>query len=469
MRANQMRAFSRISATGVPGPEGSIQKIFWSELNQRLQQVAQELLGPYGQLEAARSARDRSRRVVVRLPARARQHDRSRHVGNPAQHHRPFRPRPAEKLLMQFGLNENQVILRDSAREFFAGECPMAFVRRARRIGHRLRRRRSGQSWPPRATPESSSTRRRWRRPGHRRTRAADGGGGTRAPARAVVCRPWRWPAPCSTRAANRAQSSNSSRRLRAAMRARRSRLSSRRPAGIGAALQMTATNGRLSGEKLFVPDAGVADIDRRRRARRRVRRRCQSARREHHADGRHGPDAQAVRGVADATWPLEQLDASAGLDRALDIATTALAAEMVGGMQRDARHHRGLREDAQAVRQADRIVPGGAASVRGHVSRNRKRALGRILRGLGAAGRRARRRRRGVDRQAVRQRRLPRRSATAASRSTAAWASRGRTICICTTGAPRRPRRCSATRRSIASGWPRLVVDTGVRTDKTR
>ena len=52
MRANQMRAFSRISATGVPGPEGSIQKIFWSELNQRFQQVAQELLGPYGQLES---------------------------------------------------------------------------------------------------------------------------------------------------------------------------------------------------------------------------------------------------------------------------------------------------------------------------------------------------------------------------------------------------------------------------------
>ena len=52
MRWNQMRAFSRITATGVPGPEGSIQKIFWSELNQRFQQVAQELLGPYGQLEA---------------------------------------------------------------------------------------------------------------------------------------------------------------------------------------------------------------------------------------------------------------------------------------------------------------------------------------------------------------------------------------------------------------------------------
>jgi alkylation response protein AidB-like acyl-CoA dehydrogenase len=52
MRLNQLRAFSRITATGVPGPEGSIQKIFWSELNQRVQQIAQELLGPYGLLQA---------------------------------------------------------------------------------------------------------------------------------------------------------------------------------------------------------------------------------------------------------------------------------------------------------------------------------------------------------------------------------------------------------------------------------
>jgi alkylation response protein AidB-like acyl-CoA dehydrogenase len=50
MRLNQLRAFSRMAANGVPGPEGSIQKLFWSELNQRVQQLAQELLGPYGQL-----------------------------------------------------------------------------------------------------------------------------------------------------------------------------------------------------------------------------------------------------------------------------------------------------------------------------------------------------------------------------------------------------------------------------------
>jgi alkylation response protein AidB-like acyl-CoA dehydrogenase len=50
LRLNQMRNVTRISQTGVPGPEGSILKIFWSELNQRFQQAASEILGPYAQL-----------------------------------------------------------------------------------------------------------------------------------------------------------------------------------------------------------------------------------------------------------------------------------------------------------------------------------------------------------------------------------------------------------------------------------
>ena len=49
-RLNQMRTLTRMSKSGVPGPEGSIQKIFWSEMNQRMQQAAMEMLGPYGQL-----------------------------------------------------------------------------------------------------------------------------------------------------------------------------------------------------------------------------------------------------------------------------------------------------------------------------------------------------------------------------------------------------------------------------------
>jgi len=50
-RLNQLRTVTRMAKQGSPGAEGSIQKIFWSEMNQRMQQVAMEMLGPYGQLE----------------------------------------------------------------------------------------------------------------------------------------------------------------------------------------------------------------------------------------------------------------------------------------------------------------------------------------------------------------------------------------------------------------------------------
>jgi alkylation response protein AidB-like acyl-CoA dehydrogenase len=50
LRLNTNRALTSLSKSGIPGPEGSIQKVFWSEMNQRTQQIAQEILGPYGQL-----------------------------------------------------------------------------------------------------------------------------------------------------------------------------------------------------------------------------------------------------------------------------------------------------------------------------------------------------------------------------------------------------------------------------------
>jgi alkylation response protein AidB-like acyl-CoA dehydrogenase len=40
-----------LSKSNVPGAEGSIQKLYWSEMNQRTQQTAQEILGLYGQLK----------------------------------------------------------------------------------------------------------------------------------------------------------------------------------------------------------------------------------------------------------------------------------------------------------------------------------------------------------------------------------------------------------------------------------
>ena len=51
LRLNTDRALTSLSKTGIPGPEGSTQKLYWSEMNQRTQQAAQEILGPYGQLK----------------------------------------------------------------------------------------------------------------------------------------------------------------------------------------------------------------------------------------------------------------------------------------------------------------------------------------------------------------------------------------------------------------------------------
>ena len=46
MRMSAYRNAWRISQEGLPGPEGSTLKVFWSELDQRLKKAAVEILGP---------------------------------------------------------------------------------------------------------------------------------------------------------------------------------------------------------------------------------------------------------------------------------------------------------------------------------------------------------------------------------------------------------------------------------------
>jgi len=50
VRYTAYRNITQVLRTGVPGPEGSILKIFWSELEQRLKDTAIEILGPFGML-----------------------------------------------------------------------------------------------------------------------------------------------------------------------------------------------------------------------------------------------------------------------------------------------------------------------------------------------------------------------------------------------------------------------------------
>ena len=94
LRITAYRSLSALERTGIPGPEGSILKLQWSEANQRVTKLALELLGPDAQLLAPNAP---VRRLLDGPAApQPRQHDRGRHVGDPPQHRRRAGARPAE-------------------------------------------------------------------------------------------------------------------------------------------------------------------------------------------------------------------------------------------------------------------------------------------------------------------------------------------------------------------------------------
>ncbi len=65
------RNFSKILHGGTPGPEGSIAKLWWSELDQRMEEFAVQILGPAGQLmEGSKYALDGGRWPMGLLRAR---------------------------------------------------------------------------------------------------------------------------------------------------------------------------------------------------------------------------------------------------------------------------------------------------------------------------------------------------------------------------------------------------------------
>jgi alkylation response protein AidB-like acyl-CoA dehydrogenase len=52
LQLNGYRAVTKVMKAGIPGPEGSIMKLLWSELNQRMEESAVDLLGPAGLVTA---------------------------------------------------------------------------------------------------------------------------------------------------------------------------------------------------------------------------------------------------------------------------------------------------------------------------------------------------------------------------------------------------------------------------------
>jgi alkylation response protein AidB-like acyl-CoA dehydrogenase len=234
---------------------------------------------------------------------------------------------------MQFGLNESQKILKENARQFFAGECPMTHVRQLAESKQphdpSLWSKMAAQGYTGIIFPEKY-----------------DGLGlGTvelillmEEAGRALLPGPF-WSTVVLAGAVIDAIASDAqktrylARICRGEARSTLALLEATASWDLADA-KLVATNGRLTGEKLFVLDADVADF---------VVVATQSGvfLVEAQAPGLSITPMPALdltrnfHAVQFHNTPAEKLGDEANLVHALDVATAALVAEMVGGMQR--------------------------------------------------------------------------------------------------------------------------------------
>jgi alkylation response protein AidB-like acyl-CoA dehydrogenase len=234
---------------------------------------------------------------------------------------------------MQFGLNESQEFLRDSARKFFAGECPMAEVRRLMEtdtaFDAKLWAKLAEQGYTGIIFPEEF------------------GGVGLgivelvllmEEAGRALFPGPFFSTVVFAGSVLNTLATRDQKKKYLAPICRGEARSTVAFLEGEGswdaADLRLNAASGKLKGEKLFVPDAAVADwiIVVARNGVFLVDAKAPGIR----VEPMLGMDlTRKLYSVQFDNAPAEKLGETAGLSRALDIATTALAAEMVGGMQR--------------------------------------------------------------------------------------------------------------------------------------
>ncbi|HMD31479.1 MAG TPA: acyl-CoA dehydrogenase family protein, partial [Candidatus Acidoferrales bacterium] len=240
---------------------------------------------------------------------------------------------------MQFGLSESQQMLKENARKFFAGECPMAEVRRLMETetGYdaSLWAKMTEQGYTGIIFPEQYD------------------GVGLGAvelillmeeAGRALLPGPLFSTVALAGAVLNEVANAEQKKKYLAPVCRGEARATvalvdagaARNPASAKAVSPggVKAANGKLNGEKLFVPDAGCADFIL-----------VVAGGVVYVVDAKApGMSIQALGGM-DSTrklysvrlenTPAEMLANPEGLARGLDIATAALAAEMTGGMQR--------------------------------------------------------------------------------------------------------------------------------------
>jgi alkylation response protein AidB-like acyl-CoA dehydrogenase len=234
---------------------------------------------------------------------------------------------------MQFGLTESQQMLRDNARKFFAGECPIGQVRRLMETltahDDALWEKMAEQGFTGIIFPEEY------------------GGVGLgkvelillmEEAGRALLPGPFFSTVALAGAVIDAVASPAQKKKYLEPICRGEARSTVTIPEASGSwdpsDVQISAANGKLSGDKLFVADAAIADSI------------VVVAREGVFAVDSKAPGisikpmpgmdlTRKLYSVRFAGTPAEKLGDSSGLAKALDVATTALAAEMVGGMQR--------------------------------------------------------------------------------------------------------------------------------------
>jgi len=234
---------------------------------------------------------------------------------------------------MQFGLNESQAILKESAREFFAGECPMAEVRRLLATDTAF----DANLWGKLA------------RQGYTGITFAEEFGGVdlgivelillmEEAGRALLPGPFFSTVALAGSVLSCIGSTEQKRKYLTAICRGEARATAAVVEAAGSwdpdETRMTAIGGKLNGEKLFVADAAVADwiIVLARNGIFLVDAKAGGV----HIAPMNGMDVtRKLYTVQFDNVSAEKLGDAFGTPNALDVATAALCAEMVGGMQR--------------------------------------------------------------------------------------------------------------------------------------
>jgi alkylation response protein AidB-like acyl-CoA dehydrogenase len=234
---------------------------------------------------------------------------------------------------MQFGLNESQEILRESARKFFAGECPIAEVRRLMETDTAF----DANLWSKLAAQ------------GYTGIIFAEEFGGVglgivelillmEEAGRALLPGPFFSTVALAGSVLDEVASAEQKKKYLTPICRGEARATVALVEDSGswdlADIQLSGLKGKLKGQKLFVADAGIADwiIVVAQNGVFLVEARAPGVR----IEPMRGMDlARKLYSVQLDNALAEKLGEISGLPRAFDIATTALAAEMVGGMQR--------------------------------------------------------------------------------------------------------------------------------------